>query len=149
MIYAGQRIGRYGKIFKQYKIRTLRPDVPEIRDAKGNIIVKKMDDRLVPGGAMLRATKVDELPQLINIIRGDMGFIGPRPVPPHIFAGNDDVSLIRHAIRPGLLGLSIAFGHRPLSWRQKLRLDLYYLKNRSARLDFYIIMKVLCRGIKL
>ena len=139
-IYKGIRLGKNDKIFYQYKFRTLKNNSEQQVDLKGNIVVFDDDLRLNKVGKLLRSTHLDELPQLINILKGEMSFVGPRPIPPEttqIYEYN------RHSILPGLVGLQVLHG-RNLSWKNKQRLDFFYL----IRINFYFYFYILLLALK-
>jgi exopolysaccharide biosynthesis polyprenyl glycosylphosphotransferase len=140
-IYSQERVGRGEKIFNLLKFRTMIPDA----EAKtGPILATGDDPRKTPIGRILRTTNLDELPQLINILRGDMSFVGPRPERP-VFV-EEFKQLIpkymeRHRIRPGLAGWAQLHGGYHMPAGEKIKYDLYYIENWSFLLDIKIILK--------
>jgi len=142
-IYKGIRLGKNEQLFYQYKFRTLKQNAEQLIDEKGNVIVLDDDCRLNKVGFFLRNYHLDEILQLINVFKGDMSFVGPRPIPPNI----QQIDIYdRHSIPPGLVGFQVIIG-RNLSWRNKQKLDYFYLKRISLKLYFYIffiaIIKIL------
>jgi exopolysaccharide biosynthesis polyprenyl glycosylphosphotransferase len=145
VIYSQNRVGRKEKEFTLYKFRTMRKDA----EAGGPQWSKEKDDRVTPIGKILRHTHLDEIPQLINIIRGELSFVGPRPERPEF------VSLlrekipyydIRHIVKPGLTGfaqINYRYGSSVEDAYKKLEYDVYYIKNRSFILDALIILKTI------
>lgn len=130
-------------IFKLIKFKTMT----DHRDNKGDLLPDH--DRLTSIGRFIRSTSLDELPQLINVIKGDMSLIGPRPLLIKYLPLYDERQVRRHEVRPGITGWSQINGRNSLSWEQKFELDLYYVENLSFTLDMKIlwltVMKVLKR----
>jgi O-antigen biosynthesis protein WbqP len=135
VIHWSKRIGRDNKIFYMAKLRTMRNDTPEL----ASNIFKKTDEYLIFLGKFLRITGIDELPQLYNILRGDMSIVGPRPA---LFNFDEIISLREdkniNTIKPGLTGLAQICGRNSLTTVQKVILDEYYLLNRNPMLDIKI-----------
>lgn len=133
------RIGRNGKSFKLYKFRTLYHDLQPgaTEPAEWN------DPRITKFGRLLRRTSLDEWPQLINILRGEMSLVGPRPELPEIVAGYKDWQRLRLEVKPGITGLWQIMGRKDLFVHQNLEYDFYYIKNRSLLLDFSILVRTL------
>ena len=144
VIYTQERPGRIdpktGKeqIFKLYKFRSMNNQ----RDMKGNLLPGK--DRLTPFGAKLRATSLDELPEVWNIIKGDMSLVGPRPLATVYLPYYTEAERRRHMVRPGLTGLAQASGRNGLKWEEKFAYDLEYVDN----LDFLMDIKIIIATIK-
>jgi exopolysaccharide biosynthesis polyprenyl glycosylphosphotransferase len=143
LFYTQLRVGKNGKPFRIFKLRSM------VRDAEkgGAVWAKKNDTRITAFGKFLRRTRLDEMPQFINIIKGDMSLIGPRPERPE-FVKDLDAKIpfytIRHVIRPGLTGwaqVNYPYANTIEEQETKLRYDLYYIKERSAFLDFKIFIK--------
>jgi len=141
VLYHQERVGRSGRVFTIRKFRSMRADAEA---ATGAVWARRNDDRITPVGRLLRLTRLDELPQLWNVLIGDMSLIGPRPERPEFvemltekipFYGQ------RHTIRPGLTGwaqVRYSYGASVEDAMEKLQYDLYYLKNLSLGLDFVI-----------
>ncbi|MGY0005356.1 sugar transferase [Micromonospora sp. I033] len=126
------RTGRHGEPFELVKFRTMRSPDPRrglISDA----------DRLTPLGRWLRATSLDELPTLWNVLRGDMSLVGPRPLLPVYLARYSPVQARRHEVRPGVTGLAQVRGRNSLGWEEKFDLDVEYVDSRCLRLDLAIL----------
>jgi len=144
-IFRQERVGLKGKIFTMYKFRTMKLDAEK---ESGPVWVKEDDNRYIVGGRLLRKFSLDELPQLINIIKNDMSIIGPRPERPFFV---DKISqdipefTLRHEIKGGVTGWAQIHGRAYLTTRpaEKLRYDLFYLKNQSFILDFKILLKTI------
>ncbi|MBR6388743.1 MAG: sugar transferase [Opitutales bacterium] len=136
------RPGRNEKIFYVMKFRSMT----NAADARGNLLPDK--DRITPLGKFLRKTSLDELPQIINVLKGDMSFIGPRPLLPRYLPYYTAEEKLRHSIRPGISGLAQVNGRNCISWDEKLAYDVQYAKNVTFWGDFKIglltVKKVLC-----
>jgi lipopolysaccharide/colanic/teichoic acid biosynthesis glycosyltransferase len=128
VFFVQERIGRDEKPFRIYKFRTLTPS--QKRNAT--------DQRLTRTGSFLRLSSIDELPQLVNVIRGDMSLVGPRPLLPRYLPYYKDEERLRHTVRPGITGWAQTKGRNTLSWDERLSLDVWYVRNRSLGLDLRI-----------
>ena len=145
VFYAQPRVGRSGVPFSSLKFRSMRPDA----DARfGPRQAAPADARVTRVGRVLRATAMDELPQLWNILRGDMSFVGPRALMPEEIEAGGLASVplaripgyeARHRVRPGLTGLAQVYADRDLPRRQKFRYDLLYIRRRSFALDLRLV----------
>jgi len=139
IFYGQTRVGKDNKEFQSVKFRSMVPD----SDAKWGVIpAKERDPRITRVGRILRATAMDELPQLWNIFRGDMSFVGPRPEWSELvkkFRAEIPGFDRRHDVTPGLTGIAQIYGHSELPRRQKLRYDLLYIKKRSFWLDLRLV----------
>ena len=136
------RPGRKEKVFKLIKFRTMTCE----KDEKGNLLPD--EKRLVPYGKFLRASSLDELPELINILKGDMSIIGPRPLLVKYLPYYSEEQKHRHDVRPGLTGYAQANGRNLLSWEERFQLDLYYVNNVSLLLDIKILFKTVAAVFK-
>jgi lipopolysaccharide/colanic/teichoic acid biosynthesis glycosyltransferase len=114
----------------------------EKRDAEGNLLPDK--DRITKWGKFLRETSLDEIPQLINVVKGDMSLIGPRPLMPEYLPRYSPVQQQRHNVRPGITGWAQIHGRNAISWQKKFEMDVWYVKNYSFKLD----MKIMIQTIK-
>ncbi|MBQ1075052.1 sugar transferase [Micromonospora sp. C31] len=126
------RAGRHGLPFELVKFRTMRPV-----DGRRGLVTDA--ERLTPLGRWLRATSLDELPTLWNVLRGDMSLVGPRPLLPEYLTRYSPTQARRHEVRPGVTGLAQVRGRNSLDWAEKLELDVAYVDNRSLRLDLAIL----------
>jgi sugar transferase EpsL len=133
ILFRQPRPGRRGKIFNLVKFRTMR----EGRDAAGQPLPD--EKRLTPTGRWLRATSLDELPELWNILRGDMSLVGPRPLLVEYLPRYNARQARRHEVRPGLTGLAQVMGRNALSWDEKFEWDVRYVESRSFLLDLKIL----------
>ncbi len=142
-LFGQSRPGLNGKIFRMWKFRTMT----DACDAQGNPLPDTQ--RLTPFGRWLRATSLDELPELWNVLRGDMSLVGPRPLLVEYLPLYSAEQARRHQVRPGLTGWAQINGRNALSWEEKFRLDVWYVDNRSLWLDlkiiFLTVLKVLRR----
>lgn len=129
IFFTQRRIGIHGRIFTLYKFRTLKNNT------------QPLSQRKFWFGNFLRATSLDELPQILNVLKGDMAFIGPRPLPEEYLSLFSDEQQKRHAVLPGITGLAQVNGRNSLAWEDKFKYDIYYVNNVSFILDFTILVK--------
>ena len=128
-----ERPGKDGKIFKVIKFKTMTDE----RDANGNLLPDA--ERLTKVGRFVRSTSIDELPQLINVLKGDMALIGPRPLLPQYLPLYSKEQARRHEVRPGITGWAQVHGRNAISWTKKFELDVWYVDHCSFWLDTKII----------
>ncbi|MTI38854.1 sugar transferase [Fulvivirga lutimaris] len=133
IFFTQQRPGKNEKLFKVIKFKTMTDE----RDASGNLLPDK--DRLTWIGNIVRKTSLDELPQLINVLKGDMSFIGPRPWLVEYLPLYNSEQRRRHEVKPGISGWAQVNGRNAISWDQRFEYDLYYVDNQSFWLDLKII----------
>ncbi|MCI8522791.1 MAG: sugar transferase [Lachnospiraceae bacterium] len=133
VLFHQERPGRYEKIFKLYKFRSMTDE----RDAEGNLLPDEV--RLTKFGRILRSTSLDELPELFNILKGDMSLIGPRPLLVRYLPYYTEEERHRHDVRPGLTGLAQVNGRNALGWEDRFRYDLYYVEHLGFLMDLKII----------
>ena len=133
VFFAQDRPGKHERIFKALKFKTMTDE----RDADGNLLPD--GDRLTPVGRFVRSTSIDELPQLINILRGDMSFIGPRPLLVQYLPLYSKEQHRRHNVTPGMSGWAQVNGRNTISWTRKFELDVYYVDHISLCLDLKIL----------
>lgn len=133
-IFIQQRIGKDEKIFNIYKFKSLNDEL----DSKGLLKADKKREFYL--GKLLRQSSLDELPQLINVIKADMSLIGPRPLLPEYLGHFSAKAAKRHSIRPGISGLAQIKGRNNISWEQKFEYDIFYLQNISFSLDAKIFL---------
>lgn len=131
--FTQERPGKNGKIFKVIKFKTMTDE----RDEKGNLLPDA--DRLTAVGKFVRSTSIDELPQLINVLKGDMALIGPRPLLPQYLPLYNKEQARRHEVRPGITGWAQVNGRNAISWSKKFELDVWYVDHCSFCLDLKII----------
>ena len=143
VFFTQDRPGKGTKIFKVIKFKTMTDE----RDANGNLLPDA--DRLTAVGRVVRSLSIDELPQLINVLTGDMSFIGPRPLLPKYLPLYSEEQMRRHKVRPGITGWAQVNGRNDISWKQKFEYDVWYVDHLSFLLDLKILFmtakKVLVR----
>jgi lipopolysaccharide/colanic/teichoic acid biosynthesis glycosyltransferase len=136
ILFTQNRPGRHGEIFELRKFRTMR-------DARPGEGLESDAARLTPLGRRLRALSLDELPTLLNVIRGDMSLVGPRPLLVEYLDRYSPGQARRHEVRPGITGLAQVSGRNAISWEEKFALDVEYVDNRSLRLDLQILSRTI------
>lgn len=141
VIFRQVRLGKGGVPFTLYKFRTMQDKVLVIRGVDDSAVVAAGDSRLTPIGKLLREFTLDEIPQLLNVLKGDMGIVGPRPDLLEQLAVYDDLMRRKLEIKPGMVCLSLLLGRNSLAWRKRVELDVYYVDHRSLRLDAEIFLK--------
>jgi len=138
-----ERPGKDGKLFKVIKFKTMTDE----RDIEGNLLSDEV--RLTKVGRLVRSTSIDELPQLINVLKGDMALIGPRPLLVQYLPLYSPEQMRRHEVRPGISGWAQCHGRNQISWTEKFKLDVWYVDHLSLMTDLKVILitikKVLCR----
>ena len=134
VFFLQNRPGRDGKIFKVIKFKTMTDE----RDLKGNLLPD--EQRLTKVGKFVRSTSIDELPQLINVLKGDMALIGPRPLLPQYLPLYSKEQARRHEVRPGITGWAQVNGRNAISWTKKFELDVWYVDHCSFLLDLKIFL---------
>jgi len=137
-----ERNGKDERVFKVIKFKTMTDE----KDEEGKLLPNK--DRLTPLGKIVRKSSIDELPQLFNILKGEMSFIGPRPLPTRYLPFFTDEERKRFLIKPGISGLAQVSGRNLVHWDRRLRLDVEYVENLSFRLDLEIFIKTLVNIVK-
>lgn len=142
VLFVQERPGLNGEIFKLYKFRTMT----DKRDKNGNLLPD--DERLPKFGRMLRSTSLDELPELFNILRGDMSIIGPRPLLAEYLPYYTEEEKHRHDVRPGLSGLAQVHGRNTITWEEKFAWDLKYVEKITFLGDVSIILQTIIKAVK-
>lgn len=148
IFYNAPRLGNDGKIFKMYKFRSMKVNAPDIRNEDGSTFNSEDDPRLTKIGKFIRKTSLDETPQLLNIILGDMSIIGPRPdLPEHrlLYEGNEERKL---EVRPGVSGYNQAYYRNTVPWKERIQHDIYYIDHLSLWLDIKIFFKTALSVLK-
>lgn len=133
IFFTQDRPGKNEKIFKVIKFKSMTDD----RDAEGNLLPDK--DRITTVGKFVRKTSIDELPQFINVLKGDMALIGPRPLLPEYLPYYTEREKLRHAVRPGISGWAQVNGRSNITWDKKLEYDVYYVEHLSLWMDIRIL----------
>lgn len=134
-IFYQERPGKDEKIFKVMKFKSMTDE----RDADGNLLPDK--DRITAVGRFVRKTSIDELPQLINVLKGDMALIGPRPLLPEYLPYYTERERLRHTVRPGISGWAQVNGRSNITWDKKLEYDAYYVEHLSLWMDIKVLFK--------
>ena len=142
VIFCQERPGKDGKIFKMYKFRTMTNEC----DSDGNLLPD--EKRLTSFGQKLRSTSLDELPEFINVLKGDMSLIGPRPLLVRYLPLYTERQMKRHDVRPGITGLAQSSGRNLLSWEDRFEKDIEYVENVSLMTDIKIIFSTVIGIIK-
>lgn len=142
VIFKQQRPGKNEKIFTLYKFRTMT----DKKDENGNLLPDS--ERLTKFGKLLRSTSLDELPELVNILKGDMSIVGPRPLLVEYLELYNEEQKHRHDVRPGLTGLAQVSGRNTISWEEKFKEDIRYIENISLHEDIKIILKTIGKVFK-
>ena len=142
VLFTQDRPGKNEKVFKLYKFRTMT----DARDENGNLLPDNV--RLTKFGKLLRSTSLDELPEVFNILKGDMSIIGPRPLLVSYLPWYSDREKLRHSVRPGLSGLAQVNGRNFLDWDSRLELDVQYVEKVSFLGDVKIILKTVSKFVK-
>ncbi|MCU0543790.1 MAG: sugar transferase [Oscillatoriaceae cyanobacterium Prado104] len=142
IFFCQPRPGKNGRVFNFYKFRTMTND----RDANGNLLPDAQ--RLIPLGQLLRKTSLDELPQLLNVLKGDMSFVGPRPLLVRYLDRYTPEQARRHEAMPGITGWAQVNGRNSISWDAKFKLDVWYVDNWSLWLDLKIMFLTVLKVVK-
>ncbi|WGX72902.1 sugar transferase [Acinetobacter radioresistens] len=135
VLFRQVRPGLYGKPFEMIKFRTMKDAI----DANGQLLPDS--ERLTPFGRMLRSSSLDEMPELWNVIKGDMSIVGPRPLLMEYLPLYNEEQAKRHQVRPGMTGYAQVNGRNAIGWEEKFKLDTWYVENQSIWLDFKIMFK--------
>ena len=141
-LFFQERPGKDAKIFKVIKFKTMTDE----RDAEGNLLPDAQ--RLTKVGKFVRSTSIDELPQLINVLKGDMSIIGPRPLLPKYLPLYSPEQARRHEVRPGISGWAQCHGRNAISWTEKFKLDVWYVDNLSLMTDLKVIWLTINKVLK-
>ena len=142
VFFTQDRPGKGGKIFKVIKFKTMTDE----KDESGNLLPD--NERITKIGSFVRSTSIDELPQLINVLKGDMALIGPRPLLPQYLSLYNDEQKRRHDVRPGITGWAQVNGRNTISWAEKFKLDVWYVDHVSLILDIRIIFKTVMNVLR-
>lgn len=148
IFYNAERIGQHGKLFKMYKFRSMKKNAPDIRLADGSTYNGEDDPRVTKVGKVLRKTSIDEIPQLLNMLKGDMSLIGPRPDPPDWLEKYPEDIKVFLNVKPGITGYSQAYYRNSADGENKMKNDVFYAKNCSFLLDIKIFFKTIAVVLK-
>jgi lipopolysaccharide/colanic/teichoic acid biosynthesis glycosyltransferase len=135
ILFRQERAGRHGEPFELVKFRTMR----DARSSDGELLPD--EDRLTRLGRFLRSSSLDELPELVHVVRGQMSLVGPRPLPTAYLPRYSPRQARRHEVRPGLTGWSQVNGRNSTSWSERLEMDVWYVEHRTTRLDLRILVR--------
>lgn len=143
VFYNAVRIGKGFKEFKMYKLRSMYINAPDIRNADGSTYNSDNDSRITPFGRVLRKTSLDEIPQVFNVLKGDMSFVGPRPILPQDFSTFTDRMRFRTSVRPGITGYNQAYFRNAITRAEKYENDAIYVDRMSLFFDIKILLKTI------
>lgn len=143
VFYNAKRIGKDGKLFKMFKFRSMKVNAPDIRNADGSTYNGEDDPRVTRVGKFMRATSIDELPQILNILNGTMSLIGPRPDPPDDMFIYTEEQKGKLVVKPGLTGYNQAYYRNSVGQNEKFENDLYYANNISFWLDVKVFFRTI------
>lgn len=139
VLFRQERPGLYGRPFTMYKFRTML----DIRNERGELLPDEL--RLTPVGRFLRRTSLDELPELFNVLKGDMSLVGPRPLLSKYLPYYTEREHLRHSVKPGITGWAQVNGRNYLNWDERLAMDIWYVENWSLLLDVKVIILTFCQ----
>jgi len=142
VIFSQLRPGKDGKLFRMHKFRTMT----NARDQQGQLLPDA--ERLTPFGRFLRSTSLDELPELLNVLKGEMSLVGPRPLLPEYLPLYSPEQARRHEVKPGITGWAQVNGRNAVDWPQRFALDVWYVDHRSLWLDLKILWLTVCTVLK-
>ena len=148
VFYNADRVGKDGKVFKMFKLRSMKVNAPDIRNADGSTYNSANDPRVTKIGRLMRKTSVDELPQILNVLIGDMSFIGPRPATPKILENMTPLKAERLKVRPGITGYTQMMYRNSAQGDARYEADKYYVENMSFKLDVMIFFKTILKVLK-
>lgn len=143
MLYSGKRLGQFGEPFPMHKFRSMKVNAPDIRLNDGSTYNGDSDPRVTTLGRFLRKTSLDEIPQILNVLKGDMSLIGPRPDPMDWMDRYKEEEKVFLNVRPGITGYNQAYFRNSADAQEKIDNDVYYAKNISFRLDVKIVFKTI------
>jgi lipopolysaccharide/colanic/teichoic acid biosynthesis glycosyltransferase len=141
VLFRQARLGKGGLPFMLYKFRTMQHEAPMVRNADGSAFVGAGDPRLTRVGGFLRDHTLDEIPQLLNVLKGEMSIVGPRPDLVEQLELYDDMMRRKLEVKPGMASLSLVHGRNSLAWYKRAELDVYYVDHRSLRFDAEVFLK--------
>lgn len=148
IFYNSPRLGKNGTIFVMHKFRSMKLKAPDLRNPDGSTFNADDDPRLTKIGKFIRKTSIDEIPQLLNILKGDMSIVGPRPdLPTHknLYEGNEHRKL---EILPGVTGYNQAYYRNTIPWKERIKNDIYYIDHISFLMDLKILSRTIVSVIK-
>lgn len=148
IFYNADRLGQNGKVFKMFKLRSMKLNSKDIRNQDGSTFSSENDPRLLTIGKFIRKSSIDEIPQILNVLIGDMSFVGPRPDLPEHISSYDKVEIKKISVKPGITGYNQAYYRNNIPWKMRLKNDVYYVENVNFIFDVKIIIKTFFTVIK-
>lgn len=148
VFYNAPRVGKDGRDFKMYKLRSMRVNAPDLVMEDGSTYNGADDPRMTKIGAFMRRTSLDEIPQFLNVLKGDMSVVGPRPDlrrETELYEGDEGEKL---SVKPGVTGYAAVYGRNSLPWHDRLALDVYYVRNVTFALDAKVFFKTFATVFK-
>lgn len=148
VFYNAPRVGKNGRDFKMYKLRSMRVNAPDLTMPDGSTYNGADDPRMTRVGSFMRKTSLDEMPQFLNVLKGDMSVVGPRPDlrrETELYQGDQGDKLL---VKPGITGYAAVYGRNSLPWRERLDLDVFYVRNLSFALDVKVFFKTFSTVLK-
>lgn len=148
VFYNAPRVGKDGRDFKMYKLRSMKVNAPDLVMEDGSTYNGADDPRMTRVGAFMRKTSLDEMPQFLNVIKGDMSVVGPRPDlrrETELYQGDEGLKL---TVKPGITGYAAVYGRNSLPWHDRLALDVFYVRNVSFALDVKVFFKTFATVFK-
>lgn len=148
VFYNAPRVGKDGRDFKMYKLRSMRVNAPDLVMEDGSTYNGADDPRMTKIGAFMRRTSLDEIPQFLNVLKGDMSVVGPRPDlrrETELYEGDEGEKL---AVKPGITGYAAVYGRNSLPWHDRLALDVYYVRNVTFALDAKVFFRTFATVFK-
>lgn len=148
VFYNAPRVGKDGRDFKMYKLRSMRVNAPDLVMEDGSTYNGADDPRMTKIGAFMRRTSLDEIPQFLNVLKGDMSVVGPRPDlrrETELYEGDEDEKL---TVKPGITGYAAVYGRNSLPWHDRLALDVYYVRNVTFALDVKVFFRTFATVFK-
>lgn len=149
IFYNANRMGKNGKKFTMFKLRSMKINAPDLRNPDGSTFNSEDDPRVTTIGKFIRKTSIDELPQILNVLIGDMSFVGPRPtLYSDKYSSYDNITKKRFNVRPGITGYTQAYYRNSIGQEEKFRYDAWYVDNISFKLDIKVLIKTFVSVVK-
>ena len=148
IFYNAPRLGKDGQTFKMYKFRSMKMNAPDFRNEDGSTFNSEDDPRLTKIGKIIRKTSLDETPQLLNIIKGDMSIIGPRPDLPEHLVLYEVNEFRKLEVRPGVTGYNQAYFRNTIPWKERIKNDIYYIDHLTVWMDIKVFCKTAVSVLK-
>ena len=148
VFYNAPRVGKDGRDFKMYKLRSMKVNAPDLVMEDGSTYNGADDPRMTRVGAFMRKTSLDEMPQFLNVLKGDMSVVGPRPDlrrETELYQGDESLKL---TVKPGITGYAAVYGRNSLPWHDRLALDVFYVRNMSFAMDAKVFFKTFATVFK-